>query len=112
MPGSIPIAALGIQSLAMGGGVAFDEMIGHVHLGAGGVKELPPALQCSREALGGHCDDFLYIIQGEPVAVLQFVVELIDDPRGALLGVVLNGGIVQAVLIMRFQRLARLVEIQ
>ncbi|MHB1320148.1 MAG: hypothetical protein ACYCY0_01075 [Acidithiobacillus ferrivorans] len=52
LPGGIPIAALGIQSLAMGGGVAFDEMIGHVHLGAGGVKELPPALQRSREALG------------------------------------------------------------
>jgi hypothetical protein len=33
-------------------------------------------------------------------------VELVDDPRGALLGVILNGGFVQAVLIMRFQRFA------
>ena len=86
LAGRVTVATLGIGALGRRGGMAFDDLVGHVHLGAGGVEQHPPALQRRGKALGRLADDLLNLRWGKPVVLRQIGRQLGHDPGRRGLG--------------------------
>ena len=55
----------------MGGGVALDHLVGHVHLLAGGVDQGTPPLKRGIEIFARPFNGVVHMIGGEPGAVFQ-----------------------------------------
>ena len=111
LAGGVAIAALGVLLFGVAGGVAFDHLVGHVHLLAGGVHQHAPALEGGAEVVGGASHGGIDLLGGKPAAASKHGGELGHETLGAVQGACGDFGGGEFVAQCRLQGLVGLLQV-